>query len=145
MKNQFFYTIPEQLLQSVCQPQINESFDVDDDLLQMELELSQISGDHGSRVEFWKDWAIECNLMHATPIGRDFLEQFDHLDDQQIDDILRAANERLASFSEITCGYAGWLMTNPQFLAELDELLVRFRPQLQSWGTALVGLPIPST
>lgn len=83
--------------------------------------------------------------MHSTPVRREDLEQFDHLDDQQIDEILRAANERLASFSEITCGYAGWLMTNPQFLAELDELLVRFRPQMQRWGTALVGLPIPST
>lgn len=145
VENQFFYTIPVQLLESVCQPQLHESFEFDEDLLQMELDLSRISGDHGSQVGFWKDWAIECNLMRLTPIRREILEEFDHLTQQQIDEILRDVNKRLLSFSEIACGYAGWLMTNPQFLAELDELLVRFQPQMQRWGTTLVGLPIPST
>lgn len=145
VKNQFFYTIPEQLLKSVCQPQLHESFEFDEDLLQMELDLSRISGDHGSRVGFWNDWAIECNLMHLSPVRCEDLGRLDGVTEQQIDEILRDVNERLTSFSEITCGYAGWLMTNPQFLAELDELLLRFRPQMQRWGTALVGLPIPST
>ena len=146
VKDRFFYTIPEQLLQMVCLPQVGESvFEVDDELLQMELDLSQISGDHGSRVGFWNDLAIECNLMHSTPVRREDLEHLDHLDDQNIEKVLLAINERLASFSEIACGYAGWLMTNPLFLEELDQLLVQFGPQMQRWGTKMVGLPIPST
>jgi hypothetical protein len=144
VKDHFFYTIPKQLLQSTCRPQVGESFEVDA-LLQLELELSQISGDHGSRVGFWNELPIVCNLMHSTPIRQEDLEKLGNLDKQKIKEILRAANERLASFSDIACGYAGWLMTNPQFLSELDQLLAPFGQQMQRWGTAMVGLPIPSS
>ena len=63
VKNGFFYTVPEQLLKSTCRPQVGESFEVDEALLRLELDLSQISGDHGSRVGFWNEVPIICNLM----------------------------------------------------------------------------------
>jgi hypothetical protein len=73
------------------------------------------------------------------------LAQFEHLSEQQTSAILRDVNERLLSFAEIASGYAGWLMTNPTFLSELDVLLADFGQQMHKWGTAMVGLPIPST
>ena len=144
VRNQFFYTVPEQLLQSVCRPQVGESFKTDDNLLEMELALSRISDDHGTQVGFWNNMPIVCNLMHSTPIRREDLERIGHLNDKQIRDTLRAANERLASFSEICCGYAGWLMTNEDFLTELEGLTARFGQQMHHWGTAMVGIPVPS-
>jgi hypothetical protein len=145
IRDRFFYTIPEQLLQSVCRPQVGESFEFNEELLQMELALSQISGDHGSRVGFWNDLPIECNLMHSNPIQAEDLEQLHNLSEEQVNKILRTVNQRLLSFSEIACGYAGWLMTNPGFLGELDALLAEFGDQMHRWGTAMVGLPIPSS
>lgn len=145
IRDRFFYTIPEQILRAACWPQLGESFDVDEESLRMELELSQISGDHGSRVGFWNDMPIECSLMCATPLKRDELAQAGELSEQQISENLRTANERLLSFAEIACGYAGWLMTNPTFLSELDALIADFGTQMHKWGTATVGLPIPST
>jgi hypothetical protein len=145
VRGRFFYTVPQQLLESVCRPQAGDSFDVDEDLLQLETDLSRISGDHGQRVGFWDNTPIECNLMHATPQRREDLTQFSHLTEGQVDDILRKANDRLLSFSQISCGFAGWLMTNPDFVSELDRLQEQYGEQMLRWGTALVGLPIPST
>jgi hypothetical protein len=144
VKNRFFYTIPTQLLELVCQRQTGESFDVDIELLKMEFELSRISGDHGTRVGFWINAPITCNLMHATPLRREDLELFGKLREEQISEIIRAANERLLSFAEISCGYAGWLMTNRDFQSELDGLVSRYDDQMHRWGTALVGIPVPS-
>lgn len=144
VKDHFFYTVPQQLLESVCFPQVGESFDVDDDLLQLELDLSQISADHGLRVGFWDNIPILCNLMHVTPIRREDLAEFGWTK-KQVDEILKKANDHLLSFSQISCGYAGWLMTNPVFLLELEVLSTCYGDQMRRWGTALVGLPIPSS
>lgn len=145
IRNRFFYTVPERLLQLVCRPQNGESFEVDETLLQMELDLSRICGDHESRVGFWKGVPILCGLMHWTPLCREDLEYLDSLSDDQIDDTLNDLSKPLLSFSEIACGYAGWLTTNPDYLSELDALLLEFGHQMHRWGTAMVGLPIPSS
>ena len=145
IRDRFFYTIPEKILQAVCKPQSDETFDTDEALLKMEGDLSQISGDHGARVGFWNNMPIECNLMRVTSLRREDLAQSGDLSEQQVSENLQTANERLLSFSEITCGYAGWLMTNLAFLSELDALLADFGQQMHRWGTARVGLPIPST
>jgi len=141
LRNRFFYTIPEQLLQSVCRPQVGETFEIDEELLELEFLLSRLSGDHGSRVGFWREFPIECDLLGLTPFSRNDSALAASLSDSQI----QAVNERLASFSEIACGYAGWLMTNLDFLSELNLLIETFGDQMSRWGTALTGLPIPST
>jgi hypothetical protein len=146
IRNRFFYTIPEQLLQAVCEPQTGETLGTDEALLQMEGTLSQLSGDHGSRVGFWNDTPIDCTLMATMPLlRRQDLAQFGNLSEEAISDCLRAANEHLLSFAGISCGYAGWLMTNPTFLSEFDALREEFGQQMNEWGTSIVGLPIPST
>jgi len=145
VKDQFFYTVPSDLLQSICRPQTGEAFEVDEELLQLEADLSRISGDHGSRVGFWNAMPIQCNIMHTAPsVRREDLAGFG-LSEEDIKNTVRQANERLLSFSDITCGYAGWLMTNPEFLSELDALNEQYCEPMHRWGTALVGLPIPST
>jgi hypothetical protein len=141
LRDRFFYTIPERLLQSVCRPQVGETFEIDEKLLELEFELSRLSGDHGSRVGFWKEFPIECDLLSLTPFSRSDSALAASLSDSQI----QVVNERLASFTEIACGYAGWLMTNPDFLSELNLLVETFGDQMRRWGTALTGLPIPST
>ena len=143
VKDRFFYTVPQQLLDSVCRPQSGESFNVDEDLLKMEADLSRISGDHGLRVGFWDNASIECNLMHSSPVRPEDLARFG-LSEQQITENLRTLNDRLLSFSQISCGFAGWLMTNSRFLSELADLTSQYGEQMNRWGTALVGLPIPS-
>ena len=116
LRNRFFYTIPEQLLMSVCQPQVGETFEIDEELLELEFELSRLSDDHGSRVGYWRDRVIACDLLGISHLRREDLRRFDSLSEDQANAILHAVNERLLSFSEIACGYAGWLMTNPDFL-----------------------------
>ena len=145
VNERFFYTIPQQLLESVCRPQDGEHFDVDNRLLQLELDLSRISGDHGQLVGFWRNLPIECPLMHATPLRREDLANLGNLSERQLTENLRQINERLLSFSEISCGYAGWLMTNTTFRAELNALLADYHQQMHSLGTVMVGLPIPSS
>lgn len=144
LRNRFFYTIPEQLLMSVCQPQVGETFEIDEKLLELEFELSRLSDDHGSRVGYWRDRVIACDLLGISHLRREDLRRFDSLSEDQANAILHAVNERLLSFSEIACGYAGWLMTNPDFVSELDVLVENFGEQMKQWGTHLTGLPIPS-
>lgn len=146
VKGRFFYTVPWQLLESVCRPQAGERFHVDADLLKLESDLSRISGDHGQRVGFRDNSPITCNLMPATPLRKEDLEPFsEQYDEEKLNEIVRKANERLLSFSQTACGFAGWLMTNPGFLAELRELETSHHDQMLRWGTDLVGVPIPST
>lgn len=142
---QHYYSVPEQLLSSVCRPQAGESFSVDDGLLDMEIELSRLAGGDGTIVGYWDDLPIECNLLQPTLLRQETLEQLGYLSAEQMTEILRDFNERQESFVQIACGYAGWLTTNPEFVQELNELVSQYECQIRWWGTAMVGLPIPSS
>lgn len=139
--NRYFYTIPEQLLQKI----VLESDEHNEEMLQMEIVLSKLSGDHGFRVGFWNDTPIMCNLLRTTPLIPENMEQAESLNGIQINESLAEINKRLLSFSEICCGYSGWLMTNPLFLSELAVLTSELHEQINEWGTEMVGLPIPSS
>jgi hypothetical protein len=131
--NQCFYTVPERLLTLVLQEVGDERFDPQ--LLQMETELSKLVGDH----------AVYAGIRIQAPIMYDLLEpprplaiRYDDVkglgwgkSEAQIRQFARIASEQLQNLGEPIRGYCGWLMTNPNFVAEHDQLLREYRDQLQ--------------
>jgi hypothetical protein len=148
IRGEFFYTFPRPLLEAVLETLDRTAFD--DELLDMEFELSDICGDHESQVGFWNRWPVSYNLLRQSSPRMLSEEQIAwgqahgwDLSREQIENSLRIAFGRTSRFEEVARGYAGWLMTNPQFLDEHDSLMNEHGEQARRWGTHLVGVPIP--
>jgi hypothetical protein len=58
-------------------------------------------------------------------------------------EIMRTYGQRSERFAKVTRGYAGWLMTNRQFLAEHDELLAAWAQMIRKWGLDRLGILLP--
>ena len=147
IKDKFFYTIPKELIKSICRPQVGESFEVDEDLLRMETVLSEISGDHSSRIGFWNNNPVSCALMRRRDVQSPEYKEIPGvdmsrfgIDVSEANEGLREADKQLNAFARNAGGYAGWLMTNTQFVAELGELNKQFKHEMARWGTEQVGL-----
>ncbi|QDU61705.1 hypothetical protein Pan216_25670 [Planctomycetes bacterium Pan216] len=110
----------------------------------MELVLSRHSGDHGSRLGFWNGVPIDCGLFNTGLMEAKDLVEFKELGEEEAREICATANKSLSWFHEVGCGYAGWLMTNSEFCGELADLRSNLREPMHRWGTAMVGVPIPS-
>ena len=128
----YFYTLPARLLNLVVQNLGSEQFD--HRLLEVEAQLSTLTGDH----------AVYVGLRREAPIAYDLLEQSRPLkipyemikglgwgkSEEEIKEIERIATPRLRMLSEPLRGYCGWLMTDPQFIGEHDQLLGQYRREV---------------
>lgn len=137
VRNRHFYTLPIWL----CEELESEEFSgkVDQDQIAVEKELSH--------------WAAEENFIavHNGHLFRDpyrdidspvsFRSQESAPDEQSnqatpnaaaLDNAARIRNETVKRpFVQALRGYQGWLMSNPQFLEELDRLLLDHGPEIE--------------
>jgi len=144
IRGRYFYTIPQQLLQTVFEGEVGENLQFENDLYELELSLSAASGDHSSQIGHWNNQSILFPLMDMVPLRKEDL-MGKGVSKSDAASVARILNERQSTFSEISGAYCGWLMTNPTFLEEMDVLLGNFGGQMLRWGTAMVGLPIPNS
>jgi hypothetical protein len=144
VSNKHFYTIPRQLLRAVSPSESKDTFESDDQLLRLEIELARIAGDHDVIIGLWNNKPINSNLLFSNPVTRELLPDVDQLSEAEIVEKLAVINNRLLGFHEISCAYAGWLMQNPVFRSEFDALTSTHGQAINQWGTEIVGLPIPT-
>ena len=57
-----------------------------------------------------------------------------------VDRAMKLADERLAPIRRIARGYAGWLLTNRQFLDEHDAIVERWKEMARRWGFYRLGI-----
>ena len=57
----------------------------------------------------------------------------------QLKQLAAAFNKKIEWVQTVARGYAGWLMTNADFLAEHDALIAAWAPQIQQYGFPHVG------
>ena len=62
----------------------------------------------------------------------------------RIESQLKNAKARTKDLWETSQAYAGWLMTNPEFLAEHDRLMADFQPEIERWGFPQHAPPVLS-
>lgn len=131
----YFYTLPAALWQALLANLGEEEFDAEK--LRLEQALSRICGDHSAQVGVWRNRFVEYRLrpMAAFPIDKFSDEEMRDLgmNPLEIRDALRLYADRdAAPFERFRQGYAGWLLTNQQFLGEHDALIANHRETVRS-------------
>jgi hypothetical protein len=141
----YFYTLPAALWRALLDKLSEEEFDAK--MLQLEQALAAVGGDHSRRVGVWRRHYVDYQGLRPT-------SAFEFSDEEQVRawglnplelrDSLRLYAERDATpLERFRRGYAGWLLTSPQFLDEHDSLLADHAEAVRRWGTHLAGVFVP--
>ena len=144
VQDRYFCTLPIALWNDVYNGIGSERFDPA--LVELEANLSTMCGGHsesgglrhGRAFTFClRRKAMTLSAEEAQSAGLD-------RNQAQLDHVARIAEERIGGLFRTTRAYAGWLMTNPQFLGELDELLRTWDVMVRRWGFDRLGIVLPS-
>ncbi|HEV8068973.1 MAG TPA: hypothetical protein VGP76_14650 [Planctomycetaceae bacterium] len=148
--NQWFYTIPERLLTLILREVGDDRFDPQ--LVQMETELSRLVGDHAVYVGLRRGALIAYELLESPGPLKIRYEDVKDLgwgqSEARIRQFAQIETEQLPALGDPIRGYCGWLMTNPAFVAEHDQLLERYQNQLRQHDFPMpilmsTGQPLP--
>lgn len=128
VRNQHFYTLPSRLWELVLHDTDREAFDSGN--LTMELELSELSGDHSASVGFWDGQRISFEFLRRSELRVPALADIQALG-WEIDVARFAANmneldRHSKRFFDPLQSYLGWLMSDPTFLNEHDAFLEKW-------------------
>src|SRR4051794_40554678 len=127
VQGRIFFTLPRQLLANLAAELGNEGFDPN--VQELELELSQICDDHTQRVGFRSDAPIVYGYLRRSPLtavrhDENTLQELGwDMTLAEVNSSLKLAESRSRKYFQVSQGYAGWLMTNPTFVDEHDNLL----------------------
>jgi hypothetical protein len=140
----YFYTLPPNLW-SLLLAELHENR-FDSAQLKMEQELATRCGDHASRVGIWRGQYV--NYMGLRPMPAMEFSDDDYraagMNPLEARQAVRQFAERDAKPAErFRRGYAGWLLTNLQYLDEHDALLSQHAQAVRQWGTHRAGIVLP--
>jgi hypothetical protein len=118
---------------------------LDPGLRELEQVITELTRE-GRAIGYWRKRAVHFTLLdsdefkYTPPTGPQTGEQ--RKEDVLLEQMLREANNRVRPLQRIAEGYVGWLLTNPEFQTEHDELLLRWQSQIQQYGLEFVGCTI---
>jgi len=140
-----YFTLPNNLIEAVVSEVGQERFDAD--LLEMEFALSDVCGDHTAQVGFWRGQPILYDLLRTNSLSEDpfLLENLPELigrNAEEARDNLVELDSKLDWSIMIRRAYSGWLLTNPTFLGEQDQLLAEWGEEISQLGIPTVGPPL---
>jgi hypothetical protein len=143
--DRYFYSLPPALWQELLTGLHENEFDAG--LLRMERILATVCGDHSSQVGIWHGQYV--SFQGLRPMADMELSDDDFraagMKPIEARQALRLFAERdAAPMERFRRGYAGWLLTNQQFLDEHDVLLTEYAQIVRRWGTHLAGIVVPS-
>lgn len=85
---------------------------------------------------------FDCGLDQAA-ISEDYLKEcagVNQCTKQEVVDGIKSGSDRIDWFVEMASGYCGWLVSDPGFCREQDELLTAWEEQVRT-----LGFPLPGT
>ena len=105
----------------------------------MELALTRACGrDDG--VGFWDGVRIQFPLLRNQPLEIDpSVAMSLEWTDQQLEAVNTVGQARTERFATTARGYAGWLLTNREFLTEHNAILLTWQTQIQKHRIPLMG------
>lgn len=140
----YFCTLPADFWNDVVNRVGRDRFNAE--LVELESHLSSMCGDHSQHAGFRSGRPITY-CLHRQPVVLP-VEQTQaagmSYNQAQLDNMARIAEERFAAMARPARAYTGWLMTNPQFLGELDGLLETWGEMVRCWGFERLGILLPS-
>jgi hypothetical protein len=146
VEGRFFFTLPKELLEDIVDAVGEDRFEAE--LLAMERALSADCGDHSNIVGFDSGYHIKYDLLGSPPDLVATIRQGQAAFPEDLAGWPPMIPERVAALKSIdgrgsrdrdVCqAYNGWLMLNPQFLAEQHSFF-------RDWGLAVrqIGLDGP--
>ena len=141
----YFFTFPRALWDKVYNTIGPRLFD--DELVEMEISLSEICGDHSFHCGFWEGQAFSYHLLRSTASWRPTAAEAKSVGWEsgqvQLDRVMRVFRERTAPLAQVARGYVGWLLTNQQFLDEHNALVAQWRGMVHRWGLDRLGILLP--
>ncbi len=142
VKERYFFTLPGGLWDETCHRLGAQTFDPE--LCELEDELGATCGDPATSAGLWRGRAFPYHHLHRTKLPKiSAAEMGWKIPQAQLELRLRAAEERASGIARTARGYLGWLLLNPQFIDEHDELIQTHETVIARWGTANFGLPVP--
>lgn len=145
VQDRYFCTLPQDFWRPVYDGVGQNRFDPE--LVELETTLSGMCGDHSRYAGFKNGRAFSFPLRQRPMQLSSEAAQAAAIDrnQAQLDHIARTAEERSAAVTKTTRAYTGWLLTNPQFLGELDELLKTWAVMVRRWGFDRLGIVLPKS
>lgn len=144
VEDRYFCTLPGDFWNDVINRVGTERFEPE--LVELETHLSTMCGDHSQNAGF-RHGRPFCYVLRCRPLAlrsEDARSRGLDRNQAQLDNMIRIAEERIAGMTRTTRAYAGWLMTNTQFLGELDELLRTWDEMVKRWGFDRLGMMLPT-
>lgn len=145
LQGKYFYTLPQDVWELLRKEMGANAFD--EELFQVEWDLSLRNGDHSNRVGFFRELPITFQGLRSMPKHQWSDEQVraTGMTKAQVDHALRVMQERdEGPMKRFRLGYIGWLLTNSLFLQEHDRLLTTHLETVRRYGTRGAGSLAPT-
>jgi hypothetical protein len=146
VRGRYFFCLPQDVWEQVYNQLGKE--EVADDLVELELAAIKICKDCSWNVGLRSGVAFTYPLLRSSPrhaktkfntegpLVADVEREKRNLLEQQIE-------RRLRPLRAVSRGYAGWLVTNRQFLDEHDALFSTWSDMVLRWGVTALGILLP--
>jgi hypothetical protein len=137
-----FFTFPRALFEQLVREVGEGRFDRA--LLDMEYALSDVCGDHTKNIGFWGGKLVECQLLRTLEVSfsNEFLEDYAASLGKSVEEFrleLAVGDGRFQWMVRVRRAYAGWLMSNREFLAEHRDLFERRSDEVARNGVPQMG------
>jgi len=140
LRHNLFYTLPLALWDALKSNLGGDCFDPEH--LAIEREVSRIVGDHTTFVGFERGRKLSyCLLRPSGPLyelAKEYIRQF--ASDPEAD--IKALEEGEKRISRLQRAFLGWLLTNREFVAEHDAVMLELR---ESSGPSSIPQVVPPT
>lgn len=137
--NRWFLTLPSDLWESVDQTLLSR---FDREQLEFEKRVSQVCETRRACVGLWDGKPVDYELLEERSLSSGTLPEVPAgwgKNAAQMALILRKGVARLDHLKHVTRGYAGWLLTQQDFLEEHDRLLGQWTNFIARCGIPRVG------
>lgn len=144
VRGRYYCSLPRALWDETYERIGQERFD--EELVNLEYALSEICGDHSRIAGFRNGQAITYSLLRR-PLQlslQDVRSAGIDVDQRALNRVVQTAEKQIGGMAKVARAYAGWLMTNPQFLDEHDALTEEWSQMIRRWGLDRLGILMPS-
>ena len=138
----YFFALPSRLWEEICCHFGPTAFDPE--IAELEVELEAVCSNLTTGCGLWRGRVFPYPHLRRAKVPKVFAADLGLEIPQGLLDLQCAtAENRLADLAQAARGYLGWLLLNPRFLDEHDELLRSCEQVVVRHGVAEFGLPTP--
>lgn len=138
----YFFALPSRLWEELCRRFGHQTFHPE--TAELEVELEAVCSNLATGCGLWRGRVFPYSHLRRAQVPNVSTADLGLKIHQGLLDLrCRTAEHRLAGLAQTARGYLGWLLLNPLFLDEHDELVSSCEHVIVRHGVAEFGLPTP--